>query len=276
MASSYWISSVEATSTLADKQDRYNKSYLTDGTLQPWCEGKPGDGIGEAITLNFKEPVQFWAIYISNGYHHGKYFALNNRIKGLEILSNGKPISTVELRDEPGAQLVRLGPDGKSGDSKVITTTAITLRILSVYPGKKDRDTCITEIGFDQILIKSTGGASTESAKPECYKFGDECVDSARWSDFLGIWSGGSVTTARESEAITLSINADQTCSWSSSVDGNHSCRWEPERNEKSVGGVMIMLNFSGSGPGTKQMDCDKAGDQGKNLACSIYFFDRK
>lgn len=271
------ISHIEVSSTLQDKKDRYNKSHLTDRTYKPWCEGKPDDGIGESMTIYFKEPVKFGMFFIINGYPGGEYFYRNNRIKTLAIISDSKLIKNAELKDTDWGETVSLG------DEKEIMTTAITLKIVSVYPGEKDRDTCVGEIGFESPLIKSpenssaaTGNARDATSKPQCYKFGDECVDTAKWSDFLGTWEGGSVTTHKQNETVNLTVDPDQTCSWSSSEGGNHSCTWEPGQEKASPDGVNIMLNFSGSGPGgARQIMCDKDENHG-GIGCAIYLFKRR
>ena len=48
-----YVSSITASSTAKS----YPVSNLSDGTYKSWCEGKKDNGIGESITIKFKEEV---------------------------------------------------------------------------------------------------------------------------------------------------------------------------------------------------------------------------
>jgi len=80
-------------------------------------------------------------MYIVTGYGaNSSSFLRNNRIKSAKIeLGSGKSF-TANFLDQPEAQEVRINEATKS----------VRVTILSVYPGNKDNDSCISEISFSR------------------------------------------------------------------------------------------------------------------------------
>ena len=143
------IKSVKATSTLKDADSaKYSAENLVDGTYKSWVEGEDGSGIGTKIEFEFEHPYYFLdatnyaCIYIANGFGDLRYFRYNNRVKDMNIWIDDAPEpvkvtlldyrlpQTIVLRNKLGNKIAR----------------KITFEILSVYPGTKYDDTCISEI----------------------------------------------------------------------------------------------------------------------------------
>ncbi len=124
----------EASSTLADKKNRYLPHMAIDGnSTTSWCEGKKSSGIGETLTLILREKMTIRKLKIKNGFGIKKYFLLNNRVRRITV--NGVP---AYLRDKPKFQLVTL--------ARPVTAKKLTIVITSIYRGRKWNDTCIAEI----------------------------------------------------------------------------------------------------------------------------------
>jgi hypothetical protein len=128
-----WIS---ATTSLKGKNMRYGAGNLLDKSSGSWCEGVKGDGIGEKITLKFWKEEILRTLYFINGLKSKKYYSKNNRVKVLKI--NGESYT---LRDSPLLQKIVL--------NKPVKAKKLVLEIVSVYPGSKWKDTCITEISVN-------------------------------------------------------------------------------------------------------------------------------
>ncbi len=142
-----------------------------------WCEGKPEDGVGESITLSWK-PALIDGILVGHGVLlNRKFYDLNNRIKEYEATfsySNGRTktvkgsfggFSCQNKCDSlrlSGDELIQCEEENKNvctfeynGEGYVGgelisgaygCSTGVTIKILSVFPGKKFKDTCISEI----------------------------------------------------------------------------------------------------------------------------------
>ncbi len=140
--------SITASSTLNDLYDRYHVSHLMDGTWASWCEGAEGDGAGSVITLKYiwTQNMAIEKLYIKNGFGLRKYFRLNNRVRELRITGNKGGSVTVGLDDTPELQEVVL--------ERPVRGHSFTFEILSVYQGKKNPDTCISEISFEPVRVQ--------------------------------------------------------------------------------------------------------------------------
>ena len=145
------IKSITSTSVLIEEGkpiSNYAVENLIDCTHKSWVEGEEGSGIGTKITFEFERPYYFQnytnyaCIYIQNGFGNLKYFHENNRVKEMNIWINdsGTPVK-VRLYDFHVPQCIVLRK--YLGDRLV---NKITFEILSVYPGTKYDDTCISEI----------------------------------------------------------------------------------------------------------------------------------
>ncbi len=140
--------SVLATSELVEAQ--FSGKYLyppinvLDGDFATvWCEAeKNGPGIGEALTIEFAEPVSFDEIQIVNGFAYKDYYAKNNRVKTLTLTQTaGKHFQQKDFALSDNRQ-----------DWQPIsfalpqTAKTLTLKIADVYKGAKYDDTCIGDI----------------------------------------------------------------------------------------------------------------------------------
>jgi hypothetical protein len=139
----------------------YSAYNAMDGdTKTAWSEGVDGDGIGEILVarIDTSRPVKIWA---GLGASQDLYKA-NNRpgLINVYVLQSGKAPGaaqfgtfysdikvlakhTVELKDINGFQPLILPKFQQRKDGGAFF---IAIEILSVYPGLKYRDTCISEI----------------------------------------------------------------------------------------------------------------------------------
>ncbi len=107
-----------------------------------WCEGAKGAGIGEWLELSILNGGAFVkTLTIANGYQKSKTaFYSNARVRKIRIeMDSGLRITTV-LKDRFGDQVITFS------DWQDITKVRVT--ILSVYPGEKYQDTCMTSLGL--------------------------------------------------------------------------------------------------------------------------------
>lgn len=158
---------------------RYSAEKAMDGTKDTfWCEGKEDDGIGETITLSWK-PTLIEGFLVAHGVLLNRsYYELNNRIKDYEatvMFSTGrskvikgsfsdrscqnvcesmrldeKELKQCEQKRKNECIFEKVGEGymvgGEGIDGAYGCSTGIKIKILSVYPGKKFKDTCISEI----------------------------------------------------------------------------------------------------------------------------------
>lgn len=133
---------VKSTSTLAaGGPDAHRPRNLLD-RKKAWCEGAPGEGIGQKVTYHFGGKPRISGFEIKPGYHFRPHlWATHNRVRKLEILTSNKTKfvavfpnrkSTVRVPLAKGAERVRW----------------VSFSIKSVYPGSSttSNDTCITMI----------------------------------------------------------------------------------------------------------------------------------
>jgi hypothetical protein len=108
-----------------------------------WCEGQRGTGEGVHLTLSWSPRGLPWrTLRIANGYQRtDKTFRDNARVRDLRIRLDDGSALTVRLRDQNGIQTIRL-PDWTESARTEFT-------ILSVYPGARYQDTCLTTLGVD-------------------------------------------------------------------------------------------------------------------------------
>jgi len=129
---------IEASSTLQD----YPVTLLLDGLKDTaWVEGKQDHGIGETISFKSDSEKTFNKIYIENGYHKSEaLFNANGKVKTLKVtIANGRSFDFTLKNSMEVAEL---------NLNETITTTAVKLEILDVYPGEKYTDTAITSVSF--------------------------------------------------------------------------------------------------------------------------------
>lgn len=109
---------------------------------QAWCEGSPGDGLGDHVSMRFRPNAVFQTVVIENGYQKNpSTFRNNNRVRHATLRSDDGMAVQFELADAMGQQRLRL--------PHPVNTEWLTLTIDSVWRGDRFRDTCITFIGPD-------------------------------------------------------------------------------------------------------------------------------
>ncbi len=160
---------------------RYSADKAMDGKTDTfWCEGKEDDGIGETIKLTWK-PTLIEGILVGHGVLLNRnYYQLNNRIKEYEAtvtyssgrskvfkgsfgdyscqnVCDSKRIDGVEMEEcqkehKNDCNFESVGEGGMVGGESITgvygCSTGVEIKILSVYPGKKFKDTCISEINL--------------------------------------------------------------------------------------------------------------------------------
>ncbi len=157
------VTEVTASATLEGNTAKYGPRNAIDGTSAAWCVGP--EGIGQSLTLRFKEKAQARTLVIRNGYGDPKYYALNQRVRTLEASVDGGAPVKVELEDRPGPQTVALSSGAGS---------SLQLKIAAVYPGSKYQDTCLTEV----TVGRETGfGGARTVAGGTLPKPGENAVD---------------------------------------------------------------------------------------------------
>ncbi|WP_154643625.1 NADase-type glycan-binding domain-containing protein [Leptospira interrogans] len=143
------ISKIYSSSFL--KNGNYNANNLIDQKASSWCEGVADDGKGEAVSIEFKSPVQINDFWIYNGFHNRKHWVANNRVKEIEItlFKGGQFVH---------GKVIKLDDDVENKISASYVADKINFRIISTYSGYRDNDTCLGEISFENIskkIIKS-------------------------------------------------------------------------------------------------------------------------
>ncbi|HSV97446.1 MAG TPA: hypothetical protein VLM75_11015 [Spirochaetota bacterium] len=146
----------------------YAAGRLTDGSPETcWAEGAKGDGTGEIVIarVDTKTPLEIWTglgksekLYRENGRPRKANVYVLQAVdcavgQYSEIFTDVTVLArhTIELKDINGYQPLLL-PAHKPLKTKPSPscldqhTTFVAIEILSVYPGSKYRDTCISEI----------------------------------------------------------------------------------------------------------------------------------
>lgn len=110
-----------------------------------WCEGSPGDGVGEWIKVRFDGPMALSEVSIISGFAKTPaLFRANARPRQIEITAEPRPPVVLELRDSMKVQRVALPPGA--------AVSTVVLKVLSVYPGTRYQDLCISDLAFGGTL----------------------------------------------------------------------------------------------------------------------------
>ncbi len=149
---------IRVSSVLPHEKDLYNpKNLFGANPAKAWCEGNPGDGIGEWVRIDFHGPkaardVDSIKIKIAPGYAHSEALFKNNarpsqiRLSLVNTTTNktigSKDVYDVTLEDKPQVQVYTI-PIGQRIDSSELR---IELKIGKVAKGSKYSDMCISEI----------------------------------------------------------------------------------------------------------------------------------
>jgi hypothetical protein len=145
-----------ATSFLQNSWNRYQENYhpsyvLDENPATAWVEGADGYGENESLTLPLSplSSARALRLRIWNGYQKSKdLFAKNSaprRVRVAVLAPTGQEVTAreVELARAWGPQDVVVDvPSGRG-------LSAVRLTILSVYPGTRYKDTCISDVLVD-------------------------------------------------------------------------------------------------------------------------------
>ena len=153
-------------------------SAMDSDSKTAWCEGRKDNGTGEVLLVkaDTSKPVRIWAglgasadlhrknsrpekvkVYVlqaSKAYVNIGQYADGIEYQDIKVLASGEVI----LKDLNGYQPLPLPKHSRSSSVintssygappvKIEDTTFVALEILSVYPGTKYSDTCISEAG---------------------------------------------------------------------------------------------------------------------------------
>ena len=148
-------------------QENYHPSYVLDeNPATAWVEGAQGYGEGQSLTIPLSPLTSARALRLRiwNGYQKSRdLFAKNSmprRIRVTVLDPTGGEVTSreSELQRAWGPQTVVLDIPPKRGLS------AVRLSIVSVYPGTKYKDTCISDVLVD-VDSEVPHNAAAENAK---------------------------------------------------------------------------------------------------------------
>lgn len=116
----------------------YRPKNLVDTDLKTaWVEGRDDQGEGESLVVDLNGERVVTAVQIMNGYHKNeKLFSANSRVHVAELQFSNGHSRKVSLADAPGVQTLDVGAQKAAW---------VRFTIRSVYPGKKYKDTAVTE-----------------------------------------------------------------------------------------------------------------------------------
>lgn len=112
-----------------------NTAWNSDGE-------KVGTGVGQTLTFRFARPTHLVRLDFINGYARNRtLFKENGRIRGVQIVTDGGTFNT-ELADRDIVQSI---------EHDYGTTTQVTIKVTSIYPGTTYPDLALTEAGFVEL-----------------------------------------------------------------------------------------------------------------------------
>ena len=151
-------SKATASSSLTEGKLTHSPSRVSDGNKgTAWCEGKEGTGAGSSLTLEWDQPIELYAIEFWGGYFidERRLFS-NERVKSYKVLLDGKVVQEHTTADiEKDTAAAHMSSDFGNvmffGASELDTenlpsVSAVTFEVVSVHPGEKYTDLCISEI----------------------------------------------------------------------------------------------------------------------------------
>jgi hypothetical protein len=119
----------------------YGPDRLLGTSDGAWCEGVPGPGIGQTVTIHLDPPQVIRTIRITPGYAKSdETFRNNGRIKKALIETDRGVKQTVTLRDARESQKIVI---------RKAKVSWVKLTILEVYPGARGSNTCVSELLTD-------------------------------------------------------------------------------------------------------------------------------
>lgn len=123
-----------------------------------WCEGAPGPGVGEIVTLHQRPAQVVGSVIIVNGYAKTpQTFSANGRVKRVRIQTSGGYERTSTLTDTRDAAEIKF-PASK--------LSWIRLTILETYPGDRHDDTCISKLYLNHEEFGAVEEPRDQSTEP--------------------------------------------------------------------------------------------------------------
>lgn len=157
----YCVSSVLA----PQGENGYGPQNLTrwqGDETKAWCEGVPGPGIGETITIRIDGAVAFRRLLVANGYPKSlPTYTDNGRVKTVEITSDTGISARLDFPDRSDIVPV---------DLPQMAQKWIRLKIVAVYPGDRFADTCLSfltpDFEFEEELLLQEQGLLKKPSQP--------------------------------------------------------------------------------------------------------------
>lgn len=120
--------------------NRYGVDRLFSNlSSEAWVEGKRGQGIGEWITIDFRELRAVKAVIVRNGYQKSAdTFAKNSRVQKLRLVFSQGTEQTLTLQDNMDLQRIAIDP--------AVSAYWVQFIIDEVYPGTTYADTALTKL----------------------------------------------------------------------------------------------------------------------------------
>ncbi|NMO21524.1 hypothetical protein HPC49_32465 [Pyxidicoccus fallax] len=140
---------VSASSSLSHSTSRRGPTYdagnvRDEDKATAWCEGAKGTGSGEWLAFSFDMPVTVQQLTLIPGYNKSPEVWRNNaRLKQVRLHFEEGPHQDVTLEDSPAPQHIRI--------ARKSPFKGVKLEILSVYPGKRFADACVSEVDFSGV-----------------------------------------------------------------------------------------------------------------------------
>ena len=154
---------VSVSSTLSEKGYTYAPQNLFDSDkTTSWCEGSPGEGIGEWIQIDYNSEgspsdVEYIDLKILPGYaKSAALYAANSRPAKISVevidRTTKKRINNIKaqifnIQDKLELQAFRIPIESTIDLSKI----GFFIKIEDIYKGSKYKDMCITELNLDII-----------------------------------------------------------------------------------------------------------------------------
>jgi hypothetical protein len=140
------VKSVTASSSLVEKTGAHEPSAALDGVnATAWCKDAKAANGDSWIEIGFTSPFKLKKLSITPGFARSDAtWANNNRLKTVRVSYDGGEARDAALLDRNAAQDI-LVPSGQGAVSSV------RVGIGEVYPGKKFKDTCISELSFEVV-----------------------------------------------------------------------------------------------------------------------------
>jgi len=130
-----------ASSVLAPQfGNSYGVAHLFSNTQgEAWVAGKHRPGLGEWITIDFKELRLVKAVIIRNGYQKNPdVFSKNSRVRNLRLVFSQGETQTITPQDNMDLQRIPLEP--------AVSAYWVQFIIDDVYPGRAYPDTAISKL----------------------------------------------------------------------------------------------------------------------------------